>query len=232
MAAEQGLSVDEDGLPRADGRAARRAPRPTPVRRRASTPTPTVYRETLDAYGPTDWLAYTTLDTESRVLGAARAAAQSVPALAEGEVGEVVLDRTAVLRRVRRPERRRRRPRAGTAVAPRCSTSSARSAGLVVHQVRVARGRADRRARRCHAEVDPEWRLGARQAHSGTHVVHAALREVLGPTALQSGSYNRPGYLRLDFGWSGALDARAAPRRRAGLEPGAARRPPGLAART
>ena len=35
--------------------------------------------------------------------------------------------------------------------------------------------------------------------------MHAALREVLGPTALQSGSYNRPGYLRLDFGWAGAL---------------------------
>ena len=35
--------------------------------------------------------------------------------------------------------------------------------------------------------------------------MHAALREVLGPTALQSGSYNRPGYLRLDFGWTSAL---------------------------
>jgi alanyl-tRNA synthetase len=35
--------------------------------------------------------------------------------------------------------------------------------------------------------------------------VHAALRQVLGPQALQSGSYNRPGYLRLDFAWQGAL---------------------------
>jgi alanyl-tRNA synthetase len=35
--------------------------------------------------------------------------------------------------------------------------------------------------------------------------VHAALREVLGPTALQSGSYNKPGYLRLDYAWSQAL---------------------------
>ena len=55
------------------------------------------------------------------------------------------------------------------------------------------------------AEVDYEWRLSACQAHSGTHVVHAALRQVLGPQALQSGSYNRPGYLRLDFAWQGAL---------------------------
>ncbi|GAA2734656.1 hypothetical protein GCM10010360_26540 [Streptomyces nogalater] len=53
--------------------------------------------------------------------------------------------------------------------------------------------------------MDAEWRLGARQAHSGTHVLHAALRQVLGPTAPQSGSYNRPGYLRLGFPWRGAL---------------------------
>jgi alanyl-tRNA synthetase len=53
--------------------------------------------------------------------------------------------------------------------------------------------------------VDGEWRLGACQAHSGTHVMHAALRQVLGPTALQSGSYNKPGYLRLDFAWPSGL---------------------------
>jgi alanyl-tRNA synthetase len=38
-------------------------------------------------------------------------------------------------------------------------------------------------------------------------VVHAALRQVLGPTALQSGSFNKPGYLRLDFSWNAALSA-------------------------
>jgi alanyl-tRNA synthetase len=40
-------------------------------------------------------------------------------------------------------------------------------------------------------------------------VVHAALRQVLGPNALQSGSYNKPGYLRLDFAWSSALSPQA-----------------------
>jgi alanyl-tRNA synthetase len=53
--------------------------------------------------------------------------------------------------------------------------------------------------------VDADWRLGAAQAHSATHVVHAALRQALGPTALQSGSYNKPGYMRLDFSWTQAL---------------------------
>jgi alanyl-tRNA synthetase len=85
--------------------------------------------------------------------------------------------------------------------------------GLVAHQVRVLEGEL-REGAELTAEVDREWRLSACQAHSGTHVVHAALRQVLGPQALQSGSYNRPGYLRLDFAWQGALDRAAAARHR------------------
>jgi alanyl-tRNA synthetase len=55
------------------------------------------------------------------------------------------------------------------------------------------------------AAVDPAWRKGATQGHSGTHMVHAALRQVLGPNAVQAGSLNRPGYLRFDFNWQGPL---------------------------
>ncbi len=77
---------------------------------------------------------------------------------------------------------------------------------LIVHRVRITDGEFTEGAA-VLAKVDPEWRLGARQAHSGTHVVHAALRQVLGPEALQAGSYNKPGYLRLDFSWGQALSA-------------------------
>jgi alanyl-tRNA synthetase len=77
-----------------------------------------------------------------------------------------------------------------------------------VHQVRVRSGEIAE-GEHVEARVDPEWRIGARQGHSGTHVVHAALRQVLGPSALQSGSYNKPGYLRLDFAWTGGLSAEA-----------------------
>mgnify|MGYP002651859847 CR=1 FL=1 len=55
------------------------------------------------------------------------------------------------------------------------------------------------------ASVDQSWRHGATQGHSGTHMVHAALREVLGPSATQAGSLNRPGYLRFDFHSGSAL---------------------------
>ena len=76
--------------------------------------------------------------------------------------------------------------------------------GLIAHRVRVKSGEVSLAAKAV-SKVDENWRLGACQAHSGTHVLHAALRQVLGPSALQSGSYNKPGYLRLDFAWNQAL---------------------------
>jgi alanyl-tRNA synthetase len=76
--------------------------------------------------------------------------------------------------------------------------------GLVSHKVLVRNGEVSVGAK-VTTQVDANWRLGAAQAHSATHIVHAALRQVLGPEALQSGSYNKPGYMRLDFSWAQAL---------------------------
>ena len=73
--------------------------------------------------------------------------------------------------------------------------------GLVVHKVKVGEGEL-RTGQTVQAEVDGDWRLGACQAHSATHVIHEALHQILGPTALQAGSFNRPGYMRLDFRWN------------------------------
>ena len=107
------------------------------------------------------------------------------------------------------------------------STCSGRSRGWSCTPVRVGRRRGRGRRGRCTPRSTAEWRLGARQAHSGTHVVHAALRQVLGPTALQSGSYNRPGYLRLDFAWPQQLSAGDPQRDRGGRQPGDPGRPAG-----
>src|SRR5699024_6444561 len=57
------------------------------------------------------------------------------------------------------------------------------------------------------AEVDQQRRHGATQAHTATHLIHAALRQVLGPTAVQAGSLNRPGYLRFEFNYTEQLSA-------------------------
>ncbi|WP_418058937.1 alanine--tRNA ligase [Pimelobacter simplex] len=202
MASEAGLSVDEPGFRElmSEQRARAKADAKSKKGHHADTG---VYRDILDANGPTEWLAYETLETESRPLALLREGA-AVGSLATGEIGELVLDRTPFY------------AESGGQVADAGIIEFAGGKlevldvqrpvrGLVVHQVHVVEGELPADARELHAQVDPQWRTGARQAHSGTHIIHAALREVLGPTALQSGSYNRPGYLRLDFGWLNAL---------------------------
>jgi len=52
-------------------------------------------------------------------------------------------------------------------------------------------------------------RRNASKAHSATHLVHAALHEVLGKQANQAGSFNKPGYMRLDFSWTQGVSASA-----------------------
>ncbi|GAA5120024.1 alanine--tRNA ligase [Alloalcanivorax gelatiniphagus] len=201
MAAEQGLQVDEQGFRGLMAEQRERAKADSRAKKGAHGDT-AVYRGLVDEHGPTEWLAYETLETESRPLALLSGGA-AVPRLAQGDIGELVLDRTPFY-----AESGGQVADAGTIVfdGGRLEVIDVQRPvkGLVVHQVRVLEGELDA-SREVHARVDPEWRTGARQAHSGTHVVHAALREVLGPTALQSGSYNRPGYLRLDFGWTQAL---------------------------
>ncbi|WP_148614995.1 alanine--tRNA ligase [Nocardioides rubriscoriae] len=205
MAAEAGLSVDEDGFRGLMAEQRERAKADARSKRGQHADTG-AYRTVLDEHGPTEWLAYETLETESRPLALLR---EGVPVtvLGPGEVGEIILDRTPFY-----AESGGQAADAGIIEfdGGRLEVVDVQRPikGLVVHQVRVVDGElatSSASSSLLHAQVDPEWRTGARQAHSGTHVVHAALRQVLGPTALQSGSYNRPGYLRLDFGWTTGL---------------------------
>lgn len=202
MASEQGLTVDKDGFTELMAEQRARAKADAKSKKGAHADTH-VYREALDSFGPTEWLAYEGIEAEG-VVQALLKEGESTPVLTAGSIGEVVLSRTPFY-----AESGGQNADAGTLVFDGGTAEvldvQRPVRGLVVHQVRILSGELTLNAN-VHAQVDPDWRLGARQAHSGTHVVHAALREVLGPTALQSGSYNRPGYLRLDFGWKSALD--------------------------
>jgi alanyl-tRNA synthetase len=200
MASEQGLTVDEEGFRRLMAEQRQRA-KTDAAKRRTGHGDRTVYRDLL-ALGETDFTGYEELTTEATVRGVVRDG-ERVRGAGEGEIVEVVLDRTPLY-----AESGGQDSDTGliTAAGLRLDVVDVQKVArkLWVHQVRVASGEVAE-GQQVLAQVDPEWRLGARQGHSGTHVMHAALRQVLGPTALQSGSYNKPGYLRLDFAWQGGL---------------------------
>jgi alanyl-tRNA synthetase len=200
MAAEQGLTVDVAAFHRLMTEQRERAKADARSNKSAHGNS-AGYRE-LRALGETVFIGYTDLTTETAVRGVV-VDGEQVKSAGPGQIVEVVLDETpfyaesggqvadeGVIR--------------GSDVSLRVLDVQKPLKGLIVHRVEVVDGQIAAGAV-VHAAVDPEWRRSARQAHSGTHVVHAALREVLGPSALQSGSYNKPGYLRLDFAWGSAL---------------------------
>jgi alanyl-tRNA synthetase len=201
MAAEQGLAVDEEGFRRLMAEQRNRAKADAKSKKVGHADT-SVYRA-LREPGITEFTGYRELSTDSTVRGLILDG-EPAQAADKGQVVQVVLERTPFY------------AESGGQIADEgeITADGARLKvldvqrpvkGLIVHTVEVTEGTIQPGAE-VLASVDREWRLSACQAHSGTHVMHAALRQVLGPNALQSGSYNKPGYLRLDFAWTSALD--------------------------
>jgi alanyl-tRNA synthetase len=160
-----------------------------------------VYSE-FRSKGETQFLGYESLETEGLILGLIRGG-EVEPSLTEGEIGELFIDRTSLYAESGGQAADAGYIR-GDGFELEVIDVQKPVKGLFSHKVRVLSGEVKVGAR-AQTVVDPQWRLGAAQAHSATHVVHAALRQVLGPEALQSGSFNKPGYMRLDFSWGESL---------------------------
>ncbi len=152
--------------------------------------------------GVTKFTGYEELDTEAKVVGLI-ADGHLADKVSSGAVAEIILDETSFYAESGGQDSDSGFIR-GDGFELEVIDVQKPVKGLISHKVLVRSGEVSLGAKAI-SSVDPNWRLGATQAHSGTHLVHAALREVLGPTALQSGSYNKPGYLRLDFTWTQAL---------------------------
>ena len=211
MAAEAGLQVDELGFRELMAEQRRRAKADAAARKHAHADL-TAYRELVDA-GPTEFTGFDELTSQATILGIF-VDGKRVPVVAHGteesagaDRVELVLDRTPLY-----AESGGQVADAGT-ISGTGSSETARAAvtdvqkiakTLWVHRVNVESGEFVE-GDTVVAAADPGWRKGATQGHSGTHMVHAALRQVLGPNAVQAGSLNRPGYLRFDFNWQGPL---------------------------
>jgi alanyl-tRNA synthetase len=154
------------------------------------------------AHGETVFTGYDMLQTESSILGLIVDGA-SVNRAVAGDIAEVILAETALY-----AESGGQEADAGLIVGPGYELEvldvQKPVKGLISHKVQVSSGEVGV-GDAATSVVDPAWRRGARQAHSGTHILHAALRQVLGPNAHQSGSYNKAGFFRLDFSWNQAL---------------------------
>ncbi|WP_144758348.1 alanine--tRNA ligase [Curtobacterium sp. 9128] len=151
------------------------------------------------AAGETTFLGYDALETESRVLGII-VDGRSVDRAVVGDIAEVVLSETTLY-----AESGGQDADQGSIVGNGFDLEvldvQRPVSGLWSHRVQVRSGEVGV-GDAATTVVDAEYRRGATQAHSATHLVNAALRDVLGPEALQAGSYNKSGYMRLDFSWS------------------------------
>ncbi|MFS0867418.1 alanine--tRNA ligase [Microbacterium sp. 179-B 1A2 NHS] len=160
-----------------------------------------VYRD-FRAQGETTFTGYTDLETESRVLGLL---VGGVPAdrASQGQIAEVILAETALY-----AESGGQVADKGVIVGPGFELEvldvQKPVPGLVSHTVEVTTGEVAVGVP-ATTVVDAVNRRAAAQAHSATHLVHAALRDTLGRGATQAGSLNRAGYLRFDFAWGQAL---------------------------
>ena len=200
VAQEAGLDVDRSAFDTLMHEQKSRAKADARSRKRAIADQ-SVYRD-LRAQGETVFSGYTELETSSSVLGLL---VDGLPAqqAVQGQIAEVILAETTLY-----AESGGQVADKGMIVGPGFELEvldvQRPVPGLVSHTVEVTHGEVGV-GQPATTVVDAANRRAATQAHSATHLVHAALRDTLGKTATQAGSLNRAGYLRFDFSWGQAL---------------------------
>ncbi|GAA4668725.1 alanine--tRNA ligase [Frondihabitans cladoniiphilus] len=200
IAEEAGLTVDRDAFDRLMLEQRTRAKADAKSRKTALADL-SVY-SAFRAEGETVFTGYDFLDTESRILGLI-VGGESVDKAVVGDIAEVILAETSLY-----AESGGQEADSGSIVGNGFDLEvldvQKPVKGLISHRVQVRSGEVGV-GDAATTVVDPTYRRGATQAHSATHLIHAALRQVLGPEAHQAGSYNKAGYMRLDFNWSTPL---------------------------
>ena len=192
-AREQGLATDHEGFQRALEAQRDRARKSAVFVAEAGNPLLTELAERLR---PTEFLGYQGLQSES-VVQAMLKGDVLAEEVVEGDDVELILDATPFY-----PEGGGQVGDQGTLTGPDgrilVRETSKGGGGLFLHRGRVASGRV-RTGEPLTATVNPATRSAAARNHTATHLLHAALREVLGPHVKQYGSLVAPNRLRFDF---------------------------------
>ncbi len=152
----------------------------------------------------TPFIGYDLLQAEA-VVAAVLSGGGPVERIGAGEEGEVVLDKTPFYAEAGGQVGDTGLLR-GEALLVEVLDTRRPLPGLIVHRVRVKRGEL-RRGRRILASVDASRRGTTVKNHTATHLVHAALRQILGDHVRQEGSLVAPDRLRFDFRHYGPLSS-------------------------
>ncbi len=150
----------------------------------------------------TEFLGYKTTKACGTVLGIIKGG-ESVNQIGAGDTAEVILDKTPFY-----AERGGQIGDTGTFANEefRANVTNTQSpyAGITVHSLEVNKGKLSK-GDNVDATVDPLRREKIRRNHTATHLLHAALRELLGKNVRQCGSVVHPDYLRFDFTYDSSL---------------------------
>ncbi len=194
VAREHGLEIDEAGFAAEKAhqqeRSREAAASQSGARERAA------YATLREGGTPPEFVGYETVEADGRILALLRAG-DPVGTAAAGDPVEVVCDRTPFYAEAGGQvgdTGEIRTPGGGVAV-----TDTQRPVpGLVVHRGRVAGGPV-RVGEPARLVVDASRRRDIMRNHTATHLLHRALREILGEHARQAGSLVAPDRLRFDF---------------------------------
>ncbi len=168
-----------------------------PEKSQAKAKTNKVYGELASRLGRSEFKGYvTTKVDDAKVVALIKG--EEVESLSEGDEGEAVLDRTPFY-----AESGGQVGDTGILVGTSdlfamVQDTFSPTQGLIVHKVKVEKGKLNV-GDVVSAQVDVEKRDATRRNHTATHLMHAALREVLGTHVKQAGSVVAPTYLRFDF---------------------------------
>ncbi len=202
IAAEAGVEVDEVGFEQEMDRQRKRAK--ASFTGGAEAELGQMYLSILDAIGPTEFIGYEHEEGGGRLLAIVRAGETSDRA-EEGQSVELFLDRTPFYAEAGGQVGDTGTIETPTGIVAVADTKHALQ-GFQGHRGKVVSGFVQV-GQEASLQIDSPRRERIRKSHTGTHIVHWALREVIGDHAHQAGSLVEAGRLRFDFNHFSGLDA-------------------------